>query len=120
MVDEIRKMQYKNHSTQPQNAYRRISMSVKLAFSLGALAGILISSFLVSVSIWQPFSAEINTQLYWLTFKLCPLFILMYLHIVSSLTAVYVITIIGNGALYGLICAAVYASIKGIGRVARI
>jgi hypothetical protein len=78
-------------------------MSVKKAFSYGALAGSGLAILLLLLTWIRPFSLALNGALEKATFWLCPFYVLMFMNIFRTNSEVILATILGNAILYGLL-----------------
>src|SRR5713226_7798456 len=78
-------------------------MSIKKAFLLGALSGVVLASFLL-LAIWiRPFPVAVNSWLERATFRFCPFYVLIFMNVLHAMWEVVVATIFGNAVLYGLL-----------------
>jgi hypothetical protein len=85
-------------------------MSIKNGTITGAVVGAGVAVVLLSLEYIRPFSPNANAFVERLTFKLCPVYILIFTNYVSKEWMVIVLTILGNAVLYG----AVFGVIAGI------
>jgi hypothetical protein len=77
-------------------------MLIKRGIVIGAIAGSLIAILCLSIQDVRPFTPAVNTLIDSLTDSLCPLYGLMFTNLVSSIGAIYALTILGNTILYGV------------------
>lgn len=85
-------------------------MSIKNGTITGAVVGAGVAVLLLSLEYIRPFPPNANAFVERLTFKLCPVYILIFTNYVSKEWMVIVLTILGNAVLYG----AVFGLIAGI------
>lgn len=85
-------------------------MSIKTGAITGAIVGAGVAVVLLSLVHIRPFSPDTNAFFEKLTFKVCPLYVLGFMNVVTSMASVVVLTILGNAVLYG----AVFAGAAGI------
>ena len=78
---------------------------------VGATVGIAIAIVMISLDQMRPFSVSANSLIERATFRLCPLFIFGFSNDVKSMTAVVIITILGNALLYGVLFALIAVGI---------
>jgi hypothetical protein len=77
-------------------------MSVKKAFSYGALAGVGLAILLMLLDWIRPFPPLMNAYLERATFRFCPLFVMGFSSDFHTWSAVVAVTILGNAVLYGV------------------
>jgi hypothetical protein len=85
-------------------------MSIKTGAITGAIVGAGVAVVLLSLDHIRPFSPDTNAFIEKLTFKVCPLYVLGFMNVVTTMASVVVLTILGNAVLYG----AVFAGVAGI------
>jgi hypothetical protein len=85
-------------------------MSIKIGAITGAIVGAGVAVVLISLDNIRPFSPDTNAFVEKLTFKVCPLYVLGFMNVVTTMASVVVLTILGNAVLYG----AVFAGVAGI------
>lgn len=74
---------------------------IRKAAMIGAAVGVGIASVLITLPFVNPFYTA-NGAIEGLTFRLCPLYFLVFANGMGSMTNVVIITIIGNAILYGI------------------
>ena len=85
---------------------------------IGAAVGAGIAIVLIPLTLVNPFYRA-NAAIEWLTFRLCPLFILGFANGVGSMTNVVVLTIVGNAILYGCLFGVAASIVSFFKRAAR-
>jgi hypothetical protein len=78
-------------------------MSIKNGTITGAVMGAGVAVVLLSLEYIRPFPPNANAFVERLTFKLCPVYILIFTNYVSKEWMVIVLTILGNAVLYGVV-----------------
>jgi hypothetical protein len=73
---------------------------IRKSARIGAAIGAGVSIVLVTLTFVNPFHSA-DGAIEWLTFRLCPLFILAFANGMRSMTGVVILTIVGNAILYG-------------------
>jgi len=77
-------------------------MSIKSGVMTGAIAGSAVAIVLLSLHHARLFSLYGNSMIERLTFRLCPLYILVFANGMGSMTVIVIVTILGNAILYGV------------------
>ena len=77
-------------------------MLIKKGIVVGAIMGTLTAILCLSLEVIRPFSTDVNALVDSVTDPLCPLFVLRFMNLVSTMWAVYAITIVGNAVVYGI------------------
>jgi hypothetical protein len=77
-------------------------MSIKNGVITGAAVGVGVAVALLSLEYIRPFPPNANAFVEQATFKLCPIYILIFTNYVSKEWMVIGLTILGNAVLYGL------------------
>jgi hypothetical protein len=79
-----------------------MKLTISRSFLLGAALGELLAAMVGVVLLLPfPFSHDLHIHLVTLGFWLCPFYMLMFMSVVQSMTAVVAIALVGNGLLYG-------------------
>lgn len=78
-------------------------MSIRKSLLCGALVGAGLACFLLLVVSIRPFPVEVNALLERAAFRLCPLYLLMFINLLRTTNEVILATILGNAVLYGIL-----------------
>ena len=78
-------------------------MSIKNGVITGATVGVGVAVILLSLEYIRPFPPNANAFVERATFKLCPIYILIFTNYVSKEWMGIALTILGNAVLYGLV-----------------
>jgi hypothetical protein len=80
---------------------KRFFMSIRSGAITGAIVGAAVAAVLLSLHQARLFSPNANSMIELLTFRLCPLYILVFANGMGSMTVLVIVTILGNAILYG-------------------
>ena len=95
-------------------------MSIKTGATTGAVVGVGVAAVLLSFDRIRPFSPDTNAFVEKLTFKVCPLYVLGFMNVVTTMASVVVLIILGNAVLYGAVLAGVVGILAVLKRPAAV
>jgi hypothetical protein len=93
-------------------------MLIKKGAIVGAAVGSGIAAVMILFDRLMPFSIPINSFMDRAIFMLCPFYILGFSNYVSSMTTLFLVTILGNALLYGFLGVLIAAGVVLFRRVA--
>lgn len=95
-------------------------MSFKRAFVCGVIAGGSLAIILLLLVRIRPFPVEVNAWIEWLTFKICPFYLLGFTSWIPTASGVVVVTVLGNAVVYGAVGTLLLFVCRLVRRVAQV